>query len=159
RKTEPDTATIKAFVKAGATYGRAVVRAGYTTAFSTPEEARGEGTPAFRFSTCDDTTLRSLPGADVPFGLVLRGTAVTDEGLRALAAFKHLQLLDVGKTKVGDGGVRHLAALAQLESLSLWDTRVGDEGLKHLGALKQLVSLDVGATLVTDQGLKHLAGL
>ena len=47
----------------------------------------------------------------------LRGTEVTDAGLKDLAPLTHLQKLDLSVTKVTDAGLKELAPLKRLQTL------------------------------------------
>jgi Leucine Rich repeat len=64
--------------------------------------------------------LRSVLGEDF-FGTVveadLSGTAVTDDGLAALASLANLETLDISDTRVTDAGLLHAARLRNLKSL------------------------------------------
>jgi internalin A len=62
----------------------------------------------------------------------LRGTQVTDAGLKELAALKNLTTLDLNLTQVTDAGLKELATLKNLTTLELVYTKVTDVGLKEL---------------------------
>jgi internalin A len=65
--------------------------------------------------------------------------------------------LDLRGTKVTDEGLKSLAALTKLQTLHLNDlTGVTDKGLGHLGGLKALTRLDLRGTKVTDGGKADL---
>jgi hypothetical protein len=90
--------------------------------------------------------------------LSLRGTSITNEGLRCLKNHHDLRSLDLASTKINEGDLDHLTGL-RLQRLSLSRTRASDAGLKSLQSMKSLRSLDLTRTSVTDAGLKHLEGL
>jgi len=64
--------------------------------------------------------------------LSLMLSGVTDNGLRAVAAFAGLKWLDFNYTRVSDAGLRHLHGLAQLETLCLGDTHTSDAATDEL---------------------------
>ncbi|HEY1190889.1 MAG TPA: hypothetical protein VGE74_24875, partial [Gemmata sp.] len=80
--------------------------------------------------------------------LDLGGTAVTNAGLKELAALKNLTALDLRNTWVTDAGLKELAALKGLRELTLRYTPVTDAGMKELAALPNLTTLNLGATAV-----------
>ena len=67
-----------------------------------------------------DARLERLGGLTVVLaqlkGLRLRGTQVTDGGLKHLKGFTQLQELDLSETKVTDAGLEHLAGFTHLRS-------------------------------------------
>ena len=83
-----------------------------------------------------------------------QGQGVTDAGLPALAALKHLARLELQLTSVTDAGMRTLAAFPKLHDLDLRQTAVTDAGLKALAPL-DLTRLALGER-VTDAGVKFL---
>lgn len=113
----------------------------------------------------------------------LSGTAITDEGLKAIAGIKELEILaleatsisDVGlevlknakglvyirldHTMVSDAGMQILGAMPQLSSLFLKGTRISDYGLKSLRNLVHLRDLDLSETAITDAGLEPLKSI
>ena len=78
-----------------------------------------------------------LPGKPV-IEVNLCDGAVTDAGLKELAALKSLTALNLGHTKVTDPGLKELAPLKNLKILSLFKTKVTDAGLKELAPLENL---------------------
>ncbi len=64
--------------------------------------------------------------------LNLPGTAVTDAGLKQLAAFTNLTSLTVASNKVTDEGLKELAAFKKLTALSLRGTKVTAAGVQAL---------------------------
>ncbi len=135
------------------------------------------------FLNVADADLESVPWAPRTQNLSLGRTAVTDDGLKHLAALQDLEWLDVAYTAVGDAGLAHVKAAAglnhliaehtrltdaaletiagfrNLEILDLTGTQITDEGLKHLAALSKLRELWIGQTAISDAGLEHLSGL
>src|SRR5204863_24315 len=92
------------------------------------------------------------------FRLSRLGTGVL-AGLKELAAFKRLRLLNIGYSQVTDAGMMELAGLTQLQHLDVSGRPVTDAALNHLAGLHQLQGLRLGYTQVTNTGLKELAGL
>jgi hypothetical protein len=115
--------------------------------------------------------------------LRLRGTLVTDAGIKHLTRLRSLEFLDLENTRVSDGALAHLAGLPRLEYLDLSGTRVTDigvlrlsdtrslrglrlnhcnvsnAGLQGLRQLAELERLQLGNTCITDAGLTCLCGL
>src|SRR5262245_40358490 len=84
---------VTAWQEAGATVGwMRPDRYGYFS-FLAEHEGKARDLPAFRFSSWREGLLAKLPAPEAGFGLDLRGTQVTDAGLKALAGLKHLQAL------------------------------------------------------------------
>lgn len=69
--------------------------------------------------------------------------AVTDAGIKHLAGFKNLRVLDLRSTQVTDDGLAHLAQARALETLILTYTRVRGPGLAHLSHLPKLAVLGI----------------
>ncbi len=116
--------------------------------------------PAFRPERWESGMVGHLPAPAVPFGLEFGRSGFTDEWLKELAGFRHLQALSLTSTQVTDAGLHELTALHQLQMLSFDSTSVTDAGLKQLAHLHQLQTLDLSATgWLTDAGLEELAGL
>jgi RNA polymerase sigma factor (sigma-70 family) len=105
-----------------------------------------------------DDDLKKLPHVPFPFGLNLKYTQVTDDGLKELKDLKQLNWLEF-PTEVTDAGLKELKDLKQLIVLYLWQTQVTDAGLKELKNFKLLAGLNLDHTKVTDAGLKELKGL
>ena len=93
-------------------------------------------------------------------GLGLRGTTITDAGLRHVGRLSKLKTLSIGGTKITDEGLSHIASLRELKFLYLDGTfDFTGRGLKHLQGLSNLEHLDLSSTAVTDKELVHLAAL
>ena len=110
------------------------------------------------FESCakvTDNGLKHLKKLKNLHGLGLRGTQVTDAGLKDI---KDLPLIDLvlGQTKVTDGGLKELRGLKNLVVLWLHDTNITDAGLKELKELKNLRDLDLSKSKVTKDGVKEL---
>ncbi len=87
-------------------------------------------------------------------GFWLRGTPVSDAGLKELAPLRNLTRLALSEA-ITDAGMRELASFKELADLGLGGTSVTDEGLKELAPLKRLTRSDLGPK-ITDAGLKEL---
>jgi internalin A len=84
------------------------------------------------------------------------GGALTDAGVRPIAALKQLKVLGLGtKLRVTNAGVKELAAIEGLSELYLQQTGVTEAVLADLAPLKKLTVL---ALPVTDAGAKRLVG-
>ncbi|HVS19258.1 MAG TPA: hypothetical protein VMT18_11705, partial [Planctomycetota bacterium] len=77
--------------------------------------------------------------------LDLRGTAVTDSGVAALARSTTLAELVLAQTAVGDTALGALAAMPALERAWLWRSSVSPEGLAELRRERPELQLDDGA--------------
>ncbi len=91
--------------------------------------------------------------------LRLSETAITNDGLAAIAGLKDLEFLALVNTRISDDGLRHVSGLTSLNRLYLRQTDVGDAGLVHLRPLVNLQHLSLVQTMVNGPGLKHLAGM
>ena len=106
-----------------------------------------------------DAMLKDLGNVSTLVALNLSGSrAVTDEGLRHLAALPGLRYLDLSGTPITDAGLEVLARLPRLETLSLGGTRVTDAGAPHLAHGHQLRELSLEWTEMGDLALRALAG-
>ncbi len=105
-----------------------------------------------------DAQLAALaPIAAAMHRLDLGGTAVTDDGLVALADMTELRRLQLDRTAITDAGLAHLSGLRRIESLNLHTTVVTDEGIKTLVNLPKLRRLFVWQTAVTKDATNALA--
>jgi hypothetical protein len=119
---------------------------------------------------------RELPDADVPAlgrfrqmtrldfyaGYGVGDAAITDEGLRRLAALPlpKLTALSLGRcSHITDNGLAHVASIGTLKDLMLPGCpKITDDGLKYLVDAKELTFLDLrGCPGITDRGLEILA--
>lgn len=78
--------------------------------------------------------------------LDLRGTAVTDAGVAALAESATLTELVLAQTAVGDGAVPSLARMPALAHVWLWKSAVSEDGLARLREARPELAIDDGAT-------------
>ena len=109
---------------------------------------------AYQFGDAGMTHLEGLPLT----ALNLRGTQITDAGLRHLRGMTQLVVLAVPQTAVTDAGMADIAPLTDLERLILHNTQIGDAGLARLQGLTKLRSLEVYNTPLTDTALETIAG-
>jgi hypothetical protein len=100
----------------------------------------------------------ALAALDLPLRrLYLARTAIDDAAVATgVARFAALEVLDIEGTAVGDDGARAIAGLAELRAVNLAATRLTDEGGAALGALAKLEIADLGGTRV---GAKTVAAL
>ena len=87
--------------------------------------------------------------ADVKF-FSLEGSAVTDEGFKALLPCVNLESLYISRTKLGDETMKKLAAFPKLRSLSIEKCPVTAVGLEAISALPMKEIRFGGATLTED---------
>src|SRR5215475_10522525 len=72
----------------------------------------------------------------------LRGTKITDAGLKELKELKNLQEVVLFRTAITDAGLKELKELKSLQWLHLGFTKITDAGLKKLKELKSLQGLN-----------------
>jgi hypothetical protein len=90
--------------------------------------------------------------ADVVW-LNLRGTKVTNEGLKEIAGFTQLEKLSLERTKVTDEGLKELTGFKNLKVLYIYGTGVKGEGLKHLAVLTKLELLELPQHVNADEAV------
>jgi hypothetical protein len=90
----------------------------------------------------DDAAVERLAKLD-PEGLILDGSALTDDGCKYLAEMKSLRWLSVGHTNLGKNGfagtgLAQLKAIPTLEKLNFGGTSASDPAMEAIGELSQL---------------------
>ncbi|MBI2804226.1 MAG: hypothetical protein HYX68_04480 [Planctomycetes bacterium] len=122
--------------------------------------------PTFFCPKFKPESIAKLPDPGQPFGIIVRGTGVTDRELKEFAKFTSLCLLVLsgqsvlgGDGAVTDSGLTALAGLKNLQTLALERSDVTDEGMKTIGKLARLRHLDLWGVGITGRGLKELAPL
>ncbi|MFN0170348.1 MAG: leucine-rich repeat domain-containing protein [Bryobacteraceae bacterium] len=100
-----------------------------------------------------DDGVRHLRGWKHLERLNLRGTRVTSKVFEHLAQLTSLRWLDLAFTEIDDEGFEHLASLTRLEHLAIGGNRLNGSGLKLLKLLPSLTSLDAGGIQRVDSGL------
>ena len=85
--------------------------------------------------------------------LNVRGTKITDTTLEFLSALNSLQSLDIGYAQITDSGLAHLSSLSNLRRLSIGGNKLAGPGLQFLRELPHLTYLDLGGSQRTDSGL------
>jgi len=88
--------------------------------------------------------------------LNLRGTDVTDAGLKHVAGLKSLKKLHLEKTKITDKGLAELKGLDNLEWLNVYGTQVSNDSLTHIKNLKGLKKYYIFETKVTIEGVAQM---
>jgi hypothetical protein len=86
----------------------------------------------------------------------LVGKDFDDSGLERISSLPALQHLDVRGTRITDAGLKHVKKLTNLRTLLLDDTQISGSGLEHLGTLPQLEVLSLERTRVNDFQLVNL---
>jgi hypothetical protein len=173
-----DDALLEALVARGWLYGPAPPRSGVKKP-GTPEEVWSINLDDSRIT---DRGFAAVLHCTNVKSLFLRGTDITDESLRKLAAFKRLDYLSLDKTKLTGAGldalaglpIKHVAMqecelsedafrafskLTALEELSLRNAKMKAEWLKHLSGLPKLKKLDLTAADFDDAAVKYLTAL
>ncbi len=105
----------------------------------------------------DKGALAILPSLKQLKRLTLSDTAITDNGLKALASLTKLEALLL-PSGITDRGIAALISLVSLKELDLTRTLVSDRGLETLRSLKNLKILYLN-NRITDQGIATLAAL
>jgi hypothetical protein len=101
---------------------------------------------------CDDVAVARLKVIGMLIvDAELARTKVTDVGLKTLATFSNLRVLDLAHTAVTSAGVPILARLGRLESLNLTATVVDDAGVAALRRKQTLKRLYLFETKCTAQ--------
>lgn len=140
-------------------------------------------------SAFDDNDLPVLKSFKHLTKLSLKGTLVSDSGMKELSELKNLVELELQLCEqITDLGAHHLKDLKNLKSINVVGTEIGDAGIKdicdienlttilvgadlthtqritdisakEIGRLSNLTSLTLWSKLVTDQGVKELGQL
>ena len=113
-------------------------------------------------SGLEDDALQTLTNCVRLNHLRVQGTAVTQEGLRALASLRRLTELTAGNCRriTEQDWIEMLPEFHRLKRLELEDSPYGDEvAVVIAGALTNLTELRLANTKLTDAGLAHLATL
>src|SRR2546427_1416539 len=88
------------------------------------------------------------------------GMRITDLGLARLSKLEKLQHLDVSGSAITPNGLKALANLRNLRRLSLWNVKgIHDTAAPYLEALGNLTSLDLSNPAIGDETLAGLAKL
>ncbi len=106
----------------------------------------------------DIQMLRTLCPRDSLYGLMLRGTGITDAALDALAGME-IELFTLGNTNVTDKSAAKLSTIGGLRALDLSDTALTDAACLALSQLDSLTFISLSRTQVTDSGAAQLAAL
>jgi hypothetical protein len=106
------------------------------------------------------------------WGLDLRNTRITDQGLRHLKGLSQIEQLTLGNddsrfspshavpiSPITDSGLVHLKGLTRLSNLNLSGLPITDSGLDALGDLPQLGGLYLSRTKIKGLGLGRLNSL
>jgi Leucine Rich repeat len=103
-----------------------------------------------------DKNLVPLKDLKDVYELNLRGTDVTDAGLKYIAGLKSLKKLHLEKTRITDKGLAELKGLDGLEWLNVYGTQVSNDCLPHVKALKGLKKFYIFETKVTIDGVAKM---
>jgi len=102
-----------------------------------------------------DGGLKKLARLKKLANLSLMNTAIGDDAVKTLASFPALRLINLSSTRVTDKGVK-LLEKTQINCLSLVHTAVGDECVASLAKMPNLGLLGLGETKVTDKGMAEI---
>lgn len=89
----------------------------------------------------------------------LRGTSITNAGVRQLAMIKTLKILTLDDSRVDDGIAASIRKMKQLTWLSVENCAIGDGTLAALSECPDMWYVFLVNTRVTDKGIAHLAKL
>jgi Leucine-rich repeat (LRR) protein len=103
-----------------------------------------------------DEELARFRGLEFLSTIVLTDTAVSNDGVKYLAALPKLDKLYLSRTKITDIGLEHLRNATGLTTLHINETAVSDAGLVHLKNCKKLKVLWLQKTKVTAAGIDSL---
>jgi hypothetical protein len=99
------------------------------------------------FDRLDCPKLRWITVTDSP---------ISDEGLRAISRFRHLQALRIENARISDAGVQYLRGCPDLKLLNLQGTNITNESIELLTGFESLKFLDVGGTNVSESAAVRL---
>ena len=102
-----------------------------------------------------DSGLAAVDAASRLRWLDVSETSISAETLDA-GTFGRVETLNVSNTALSDTGLRRIAALPRLRRLSLWDTAVTDAGLEALHGHPTLAALSLSGDEFTTRGLLAL---
>jgi hypothetical protein len=110
------------------------------------------------FNDSDETDIENsaLMRCTGPTIFYLAGTAITDNGLSALAGLS-ISSLVLDKTAITDAGLPAVGQIQDLRYLSVRETRVTGVGVSHLAGLKWLTQLDMTGAVLSSEGVAGLA--
>ena len=106
----------------------------------------------FRFSAgFDDVEVTRLRDLSFEFGLSLRDSAVSDEGVKSLTKLKHLRVLDLGNmTRFTGEALGSLSEFENLQELWLSGSPISDKGVEAISKIESLRVLSLRAASATD---------
>ncbi len=90
----------------------------------------------------DNSTLARVAKHGSLTRLYLRGTRITDNGLKHLNGLTKLEKLDLAETGITDAGLVHLSGLSSLKKLYVRETRVTQAGVRNLKQALPNVEID-----------------
>lgn len=111
-----------------------------------------------QYDGAQGTTIAELGKLPHLWSLIFKGPGFGDEDLEALSqGFQDrvVGTLDLRGTRVTDRGLRFVEKFSRLTALNVIIGNVGDEGLKSLVAVKGLSRLSLARTKVTADGLEE----
>lgn len=166
--TQAEAETLKAWIAAGAHFGKAGGAAAGPVKVLSLDEVKSMG-----LRDPDPDAVRAL----TDLGATVTPVAVTTPQLLAVEFISNYKLvgdeevkqlmgiapnimeLNLARTNTTDEGLKYVGAFARLAKLNLNNTKIGDAGLAHLTGLTQLDWLNLYGTQISDEGLPHIAKL
>ena len=98
--------------------------------------------------------ISTLEDLEAIVDVILRSSAVTDQGLAPLAQLPKLKFVNLANCQIDGSGLDCFAEHPALESLQLAGTCLNDEGLMKLADAPELNSVVVFDTKVTPEGVE-----
>lgn len=92
-------------------------------------------------------------------GVNLGERSVTDADLVHLKGLKHLQELDLTRTRITGSGLANLKDATTLKRLFVTETKVDDSAILHLKGMNSLALVGLSGTRISDKALDHLGEL
>ena len=111
-----------------------------------------------RFLQVGHQELKALDPRVRPRNLSLRNMKIRD-GCFDEIDMSELTWLDVSQTKISDEGIKPIAAARHLRQVSFENTNIGDKTVNRLSAAKGLLELDLSGTQITDASCETLKSL
>jgi hypothetical protein len=100
--------------------------------------------------------LDKLPCSETLTGLELLGCGISDDGLKAISAFKQLRILRITSGTALDKDFALLGGIKSLTNLTVSTTAFGNKAAEAIGGLTGLTRLDATGTKLTNSGLERL---
>jgi Leucine-rich repeat (LRR) protein len=128
----------------------------------TPEQLVSEFLQMSSFQRGDDVLAQVAAlgeGRERIVNVDLTRSPVSNQGLKAIAGFPEMRLLNLTATRITDAALSVLPECKHLETLILDEAGVTSAGMAFIGQTPWLKSLSLQRTPITDADLTYLKGL